>query len=89
MQAVKKLLYELDILGSKKVKVIMDKGFYSEENINTLFKDHLKFMIAVKMTYSFVRKELDPRYNQFRSFEKYNEKYELYYASVHTDWRYN
>jgi len=88
-KTVKQLLYELDILGFKKVKLIMDKGFYSEDNINALFKDHLKFMIAVKMAYSFVKKELDPLYDQFRSFENYSEKYELYYASVQTDWRYS
>lgn len=73
-KTVKQLLYEFDILGFKKVKLIMDRGFYSEDNINALFKDHLKFMIAVKMTYAFVRKELESLYDQFRSFENYSEK---------------
>jgi transposase len=87
-KTVKQLLAELDILGFNKVKLLMDRGFYSEDNINALFKDHLKFMIAVKMSYSFVRKELEPFYDQFRSFENYSEKYELYYRTVQTEWCY-
>lgn len=54
-----------------------------------LFKDHLKFMIAVKMSYSFVRKELEPIYDQFRSFENYSEKYDLYYKCVQAQWLYS
>ena len=87
-KTVKQLLAELDILGFKKVKLLMDRGFYSENNINALFKDHLRFMISVKMSYSFVRKELKPLYDQFRSFENYSEKYELYYRTVQTEWFY-
>jgi len=87
-KTVKQLLSELDILGFKKVKLLMDRGFYSEDNINAFFKDHLKFMIAVKMSYSFVKKELEPLYDHFRSFENYSEKYELYHCSVQTEWIY-
>jgi len=88
-KTVKQLLSELDILGFKKVKLCMDRGFYSEDNINALLKGHLKFMIAVKMSYSFVRKELEPLYEQFRSFENYSEKHELYYQSVQAQWHYS
>ena len=88
-KTVKQLLHELDVLGFKKVKLIMDRGFYSEDNINALFKDHLKFMIAVKMSYSFIKNELEPHYDQFRSFENYSEKHELYYKCVHTNWAYS
>ena len=88
-KTVKQLLSELNILGFKKVKLCMDRGFYSEDNINALLKGHLKFMIAVKMSYSFVRKELEPLYEQFRSFENYSEKHELYYQSVQAEWHYS
>ena len=67
----------------------MDRGFYSEDNINALFKDHLKFMIAVKMSYSFIKNELEPHYDQFRSFENYSEKHELYYKCAQTNWAYS
>ena len=87
-KTLKNLLAELDILGFSKVKLIMDRGFYSEDNINALFKEHHKFMIAVKMSLSLIRKELDPGYDHFRCYERYSEKYELYYQTVQTQWPY-
>ncbi len=87
-KTIKNLLADLDILGFSKVKLVMDRGFYSEDNINALFKEHLKFMISVKMSLAFIRKELDIIYDTFRSFEHYSEKYELYCHTVQTEWLY-
>jgi transposase len=66
----------------------MDRGFYSEDNINALFKDHVKFLIAGKMSLSFTKQHLEPIYEQFRSFDHFNEKYELYHHTVQTEWNY-
>ncbi len=85
-KTVKNLLAELDILGFSKVKLVMDRGFYSEDNINALFNEHLKFLISTKMSLSFIRKELEPIYKNFRTFEHYSEKYELYYQTVQIEW---
>lgn len=87
-KTIKHLLAELDVLGFTKVKLLMDRGFYSEANINALFKDHLKFLIAVKISLAFIRKELDIIYDSFRTFERYSEKYQLYYHKVQTEWQY-
>ncbi|WP_255259594.1 transposase [Lentibacillus sp. CBA3610] len=76
------------MLGFSKVKLVMDRGFYSQENINALLKNHLKFLVSVKMSLTFVRKELDAIYDGFRSFEHYSEKYELYARTVRTTWHY-
>lgn len=88
-KTVRHLLEELDILGYSKVKMVMDRGFYSEYNINRLFQNHVKFLIAVKMSLVFVRKELDAIYDTFRSFEHYNENHELYCRTVRTTWNYS
>jgi transposase len=82
------LLADLTTLGFSKLKLVMDRGFYSEANLNALFKEHLKFLISAKMSLSFVRQELDGVYDQFRSFEHYNEQYELYCHTVQTQWQY-
>ncbi len=87
-KTVKNLLADLDILGFSKVKLVMDKGFYSTDNINALFREHLKFLMSVKMSLAFVKKELDTIYDGFRSFEYYSEKYELYCHTVQTQWLY-
>lgn len=87
-KTLKHLLVDLDTLGFSKVKLVMDRGFYSEENINALFKDHVKFLIAGKMSLNFMKSNLEDIYNNFRSFEHYNETYELYCRTVETQWQY-
>jgi transposase len=82
------LLADLDVLGFSKVKLVMDRGFYSKENINGLLKKHVKFLVAVKVSLVFIRKELDTIYDDFRSFEYYSEKHELYARTVRTKWDY-
>lgn len=87
-KTVKNLLADLDLFGFSKVKLVMDRGFYSEDNINALFKEHLKFLLSAKMTLSFIRRHLGTIYDGFRTFEYYNEKYELYCHTVQTTWPY-
>ncbi|HQE49807.1 MAG TPA: IS1634 family transposase [Fervidobacterium sp.] len=87
-KTVKNLLADLNVLGIPKVKLVMDRGFYSEDNINGLYRDHVKFLIAAKISLKFIRKELDPIYEGFRSFEHYNEKYGLYARTVQSEWNY-
>jgi transposase len=87
-KTVRHLLEDLDILGYSKVKLVMDRGFYSEYNINCLYRNHVKFLMSAKMSLAFVRKELDAIYDTFKSFEHYNEDYELYCRTVRTTWNY-
>ena len=87
-KTVKTLLAELDLLGFSKVKLVMDRGFYSKDNINALFKERLKFLISAKMSLAFIKQQLDPIHDQFRTFEHFSEKYELYCHTVQTQWLY-
>lgn len=87
-KTIKKLIEDLDLLGFSKVKLVLDRGFYSADNINDFYKDHRKFLVGVKTSLSFIKKELDIIHDDFRSFENYSEKYELYHRSVLTKWHY-
>ena len=44
---VKHLLEDLDILGFGKTKFVMDRGFYSEDNINGLYKEHVSNLTVI------------------------------------------
>lgn len=88
VKTVHNLLADLEMLGFTRVKLVMDRGFYSEANINALYHDHLKFLLSVKMSLRFVRTTLEPLYDTFRSFEHYNTEYELYTSTVSTTWNY-
>ena len=44
VKTIRELLRELDVLGYEKIKLVMDRGYYGEDNINALYKNHLKFL---------------------------------------------
>jgi transposase len=86
---VKALIADMKNLGFKKVKLVMDRGFYSADNINGLLKARLKFIVAVKMSLAYVRNELDNSYDNLQTFECFNEDYELYSTTVAYNWPYS
>lgn len=87
-KTVKRLLEELDILGFGKSKFVMDRGFYSEDNINGLYQEHIKFLIGAKLSLSFIRKNLDTVYDDIRMFMNFDESINIYGHTVTTEWSY-
>ena len=87
-KTVKHLLEELDILGFGKTKFVMDRGFYSEENINGLYREHVKFLVGVKLSLKFIRKNLDEVYDDIRMFTNYDEGISTYGYTVAAKWNY-
>ena len=77
-KTLKHLLSDLQGIGYEKIRLAMDRGFYSRENVNALYNDHIKFLISVSMRLKFIREELDTIYDQFRSYDHYSSSYELY-----------
>jgi transposase len=88
VKTVKGLLADLGILGFDKLKLVMDKGFFSVENINALYKEHYKFLVSTKLNLSIVKETLDKIYDDFQSFENYNEDHQLYSMTVPCEWEY-
>lgn len=63
------LLVDFAVLGLDKVKLFMERLFYSDVNVNGLIKEHLQVIVAIQTTASFARKAIDVVYDNFRSFE--------------------
>lgn len=87
-KTVNHLLGDLEQLGFNKIKLVMDRGFYSEANINALYHQHRKFLISAKMSLNYVKAELEPIYDTFTDFEHYDSEYELYAHTISTQWQY-
>ena len=87
-KTVQHLILELNRLGFKKIKLVMDRGFYSEYNLNKLFQNNIKFLIATKLSLKFIRQNLDTIFDEFRSFKSYNEDYKLYSNTIKINWDY-
>jgi transposase len=87
-KTVNHLLGELDILGFKKTKIVMDRGFYSEKNINEMYQEHVKFLLGAKTSLSFVKKNLDAVYDDIRLYPNYDENTNTYGYTIRTRWDY-
>jgi transposase len=59
VKTVKQLMTEFDVMGYKKVRVVLDRGFYSKQNIDALYKSHQKFLIGVKLGLNYVKSVLE------------------------------
>ncbi|SCY65653.1 IS1634 family transposase [Butyrivibrio sp. INlla14] len=87
-KTVKHLLEDLDILGFGKTKFVMDRGFYSEDNINGLYREHVKFLVGVKLSLKLIKKNLDEVYDDIRMFNNFDEGLNTYGLTVSAEWNY-
>jgi transposase len=88
VKTVKSMLADMDFLGLRKVHLVMDRGFYSAENINGLYKEHHKFLIGGKLSLTFIKKQLDASRDSIRQWTNYNERHEVFAASYPLKWQY-
>lgn len=88
-KTVKHLLEDLDILGFGKTKFVMDRGFYSKDNINGLYREHVKFLVGVKLTLKFIKNNLDEVYDDIRMFTNYDDSISTYGYTVSAEWDYS
>jgi len=89
VKTLRKLLADMKTLGYEKIKVVLDRGFYSASNINDLYRHHMKFLIAAKLSLKFVKTHLDTVRDTMRSFTHYNQAYQLYAYSLPVTWSYS
>ena len=78
VKTIQELLRELDVLGYEKIKLVMDRGYYSAENINALFKKHLKFLCGTSSALSFANDFIREIGSRKDHYEYYNSNLELY-----------
>jgi len=78
VKTVKNLLADLANLGFDTVKLVMDRGFYSEDNINALYQNHLKFLISTKVSLKYAQQELDKFRESIRTRANYISNYQLH-----------
>jgi transposase len=88
VKTLKKLLADMNTLGYKKIKVVLDRGFFSAANINDLYKHHMKFLIATKLSLKFLKAHLDLVRDKMRSWTHYSQTYQLYAYSLPITWNY-
>ena len=88
VKTVRNMLADMDFLNLKKVHLVMDRGFYSAENINELYKEHHKFLIGAKLSLKFVKEQLDSVRHSLREWRNYCENHEVFATCVPIKWDY-
>jgi Transposase DDE domain len=71
VKTLRKLLADIETLGYEKIKVVLDRGFFSAANINDLYRHHIKFLIASKLSLKLVQTHLDTVRDKMRSWSHY------------------
>lgn len=89
VKTVKHLLEELDMFGVGKTKFVMDRGFYSEENINGMYREHIKFLVGVRLSLSFIKKYFLAVYEDIRMPMNFDESSNTYGYTVSAEWNYS
>ncbi len=89
VKTVNTLVRELDVLGYGKVKLVMDRGFYSKANIDLLYRHHHKFIVAAGTGLSFVRERIAEVRESIREYGSYDALHGLGVSSFPMDWEYS
>jgi len=87
VKTVTKLIQDLATMGMGKVKLVMDRGYYSSENISALYRKHYKFLIAAKTSLKFIKTMIDEFRDRICSVENYLEQQDVYALSPRIGWQ--
>ena len=63
----------LDFMGQTKLSVVLDRGFYSEQNVEALLRKRFRFFIAVPKGRLWVRSIIDQYRDEIASPRRYKE----------------
>ena len=89
VKLLRNLLEETGFLGMERLNFVLDRGFYSEDNINDMMKHHHKFLVGVKNNLNLVKKHLDAvRGEIMTSWEHYRDDLGLYVMNFSDRWDY-
>lgn len=81
-------LANMKLIGSGSMNLVMDKGFYSADNVNQMYAERMKFIIGVPFTTAFAKEAVDELRENMDSHHNYCQIMddELYAASQLVQW---
>ena len=88
VKTLRRLLADMQTMGCEKIRVVLDRGFFSTANVNDLYRHHLKFLMATKVSLKLVRTHLDSVRESMRTWTNYSQAYQIYAQSLPITWEY-
>jgi transposase len=74
-------------MGIGKIKLVMDRGFYSAENISGLYRNHSKYLISAKCSLKYVQTMINAHRDTMCSVENYLPDLDVYTVSQVEQWQ--
>jgi len=88
VKTIDKLVKDITFLQLDKVKLVLDRGFYSAENLNKLYKKHYQFLIGAKLSLSFVKHKLANICDELKTRKNYHPQAGLFAKGFAQKWPY-
>lgn len=88
VKLIKQLMREFNVMGYKKVKIVLDRGFYSKKNVDLLFKNHQKFIVGVKLGLKYVKEVLEEERSNLQLWSNHDAQFGIYGICRPIEWDY-
>ena len=88
VKTLRQLMYEFNVMGYKKVNVILDRGFYSKSNVDALYKNHQKFVVGVKLSLKYVKAVLEEERENLKRWSTLQTQFGAYGICRTIEWDY-
>lgn len=88
VKTIKQLMQEFSVLGYEKVKLVLDRGFYSKENIDLLYQNHQKFLIGVKLGLGYVSPILNEERSKLKRWSCLDPQFAINGICKRIEWDY-
>jgi transposase len=89
VKTVSGMLGDMGELKSDNIKLVLDRGFYSEANVNALYKNRCKFLMAARTSLKLVQEKLALVRESMVSRPHYSSRHGVYFESLLTEWNYS
>lgn len=88
VKTVRQLMAEFDVMGYKKVNMVFDRGFYSKDNIDALYKNHQKFVIGVQLRLNYVKEIFEKERETLKLWSNLETQFNTYGVCRMITWDY-
>jgi transposase len=85
---INKLILDMRFLNLSKIKLVMDRGFFSAANVNALYNDHFKFLLGVKMNNKLIPPVFEKAKETIHTFANFDNVHNVYCYSSTEKWEY-
>ena len=85
---VKTLIRDMEPSFAGKVRLVMDRGFWSAANVNAMMREHFKFLIGVPASLKLFKDAVDGHAAEIRSWENFDDATGLYGMRLAHEWGY-